>query len=212
MFVASTVAIFQADLKRLFAYSSVAQIGYIILGLSFDSATGLTADHRAPVQSRRDQGRHLHAAGRRGGRRWAAPAWRSVQGLGRRMPLTSLGIVLVRAVADRRARHCRLRQQVVSDPGRAREGPVVAGVPDRRCRRCWRWPMCGALSRRRTSVSHARPCAAAAKHPGRCCACPLLLVAAIVYFGLDTSFTVGQRRQAARPADGRACADAHPNS
>ena len=43
MFVASTVAVFQNDLKRLFAYSSVAQIGYIILGLSFDSATGLTA-------------------------------------------------------------------------------------------------------------------------------------------------------------------------
>ena len=31
------------DLKRLFAYSSVGQIGYIILGLSFDSASGLTA-------------------------------------------------------------------------------------------------------------------------------------------------------------------------
>ena len=34
---ASTIAIFQTDLKRLFAYSSVGQIGYIILGLSFDS-------------------------------------------------------------------------------------------------------------------------------------------------------------------------------
>ena len=33
----STVACFQTDLKRLFAYSSVAQIGYIVLGLSFDS-------------------------------------------------------------------------------------------------------------------------------------------------------------------------------
>ena len=43
MFAASPVAIFQTDLKRLFAYSSVAQIGYIILGLSFGSATGLTA-------------------------------------------------------------------------------------------------------------------------------------------------------------------------
>jgi multicomponent Na+:H+ antiporter subunit D len=43
MFVASTVAIFQDNLKRLFAYSSVAQIGYIVLGISFDSVTGLTA-------------------------------------------------------------------------------------------------------------------------------------------------------------------------
>jgi len=40
MFAASAVAIFQRDLKRLFAYSSVAQIGYITLGLSFDSVPG----------------------------------------------------------------------------------------------------------------------------------------------------------------------------
>ncbi len=43
MFAASAVAIFQSDLKRMFAYSSVAQIGYIILGLSFASETGLVA-------------------------------------------------------------------------------------------------------------------------------------------------------------------------
>ena len=35
MFVASTVAIFQENLKRMLAYSSVAQIGYIMLGISF---------------------------------------------------------------------------------------------------------------------------------------------------------------------------------
>ena len=39
----SLVAIFQVDVKRLLAYSSVAQIGYMILGLSFASVTGLTA-------------------------------------------------------------------------------------------------------------------------------------------------------------------------
>jgi len=42
MFVASTVAIFQRDVKRMLAYSSVAQIGYMVLGLSFASVTGLT--------------------------------------------------------------------------------------------------------------------------------------------------------------------------
>ncbi len=40
--VASTVALFQPNVKRLLAYSSVAQIGYMILGISFVSATGLT--------------------------------------------------------------------------------------------------------------------------------------------------------------------------
>ncbi len=43
MFVASAVAIFQHDVKRLLAFSSVAQIGYMVLGLSFASQTGLTA-------------------------------------------------------------------------------------------------------------------------------------------------------------------------
>ncbi len=41
--VASLVAIFQDDVKRIFAYSSVAQIGYIVLGIGFASVTGLTA-------------------------------------------------------------------------------------------------------------------------------------------------------------------------
>ena len=43
IFVASTVAIFQRDIKRMLAYSSVAQIGYIVLGISFASVSGLTA-------------------------------------------------------------------------------------------------------------------------------------------------------------------------
>jgi multicomponent Na+:H+ antiporter subunit D len=42
MFSASLVAIFQQDVKRLLAYSSVAQIGYMVLGISFASLTGLT--------------------------------------------------------------------------------------------------------------------------------------------------------------------------
>lgn len=43
MFTASTVAIFQNNLKRMLAYSSVAQIGYIMLGISFLNTTGLSA-------------------------------------------------------------------------------------------------------------------------------------------------------------------------
>ncbi len=43
MFAASAMAIFQDNLKRMFAYSSIAQIGYITLGVSLGSATGLTA-------------------------------------------------------------------------------------------------------------------------------------------------------------------------
>ncbi len=43
IFAASTVAIFQNDVKRLLAYSSVAQIGYMVLGASFVTAAGLAA-------------------------------------------------------------------------------------------------------------------------------------------------------------------------
>lgn len=43
MFVGSAVAIWQPDLKRALAYSSVAQIGYILLGIAFLSETGLAA-------------------------------------------------------------------------------------------------------------------------------------------------------------------------
>jgi len=39
----SLVAIYQENVKRLLAYSSVAQIGYMVLGISFASALGLTA-------------------------------------------------------------------------------------------------------------------------------------------------------------------------
>ena len=39
---ASATAIFQTNVKRLLAYSSVAQIGYIALGISFASLDGLT--------------------------------------------------------------------------------------------------------------------------------------------------------------------------
>lgn len=42
MFVASFVAIFQNNVKRMLAYSSLAQIGYMILGISFATVTGLT--------------------------------------------------------------------------------------------------------------------------------------------------------------------------
>jgi multicomponent Na+:H+ antiporter subunit D len=43
MFAASFVAIFQTDLKRMLAYSSIAQIGYMLLGIGLISTTGLTA-------------------------------------------------------------------------------------------------------------------------------------------------------------------------
>jgi len=43
IFIASTVAIYQDNIKHVFAYSSVAQVGYMIVGFSLSTHTGLTA-------------------------------------------------------------------------------------------------------------------------------------------------------------------------
>jgi multicomponent Na+:H+ antiporter subunit D len=42
MFIGSTAAIYQTNVKRLLAYSSVAQIGYMILGIALMNQSGLT--------------------------------------------------------------------------------------------------------------------------------------------------------------------------
>ncbi len=43
MFAGSWVAMFQINLKRMLAYSSVAQVGYMVLGVSLATMTGITA-------------------------------------------------------------------------------------------------------------------------------------------------------------------------
>lgn len=43
MFLASLVALFQSDVKRMLAFSSVGQLGYMLLGLSFGTKEGLAA-------------------------------------------------------------------------------------------------------------------------------------------------------------------------
>jgi multicomponent Na+:H+ antiporter subunit D len=93
MFIASTVAIFQHDIKRLFAYSSVAQIGYITLGVSFDSATGLTAGIVHLFNHALTKGAIFLLLGGLA-LRLGSVRFQDIGGIGRVMPLTSFGIVL----------------------------------------------------------------------------------------------------------------------
>ena len=93
MFAASAVAIFQHDLKRLFAYSSVAQIGYITLGLSFDSVNGLTASIVHLFNHAVTKGALFLLIGGAVAVVGGATLSR-LSGLARVMPLTSFGIVL----------------------------------------------------------------------------------------------------------------------
>jgi multicomponent Na+:H+ antiporter subunit D len=93
MFVASLVAIFQDDVKRMFAYSSVAQIGYITLGIGLANNSGLTGSIV-----------HLfnHAAAKGAiflllgcvALRIGQPTISQMAGLAKRMPLTAAGLVV----------------------------------------------------------------------------------------------------------------------
>ncbi len=93
MFIASAIAIVQHDLKRLLAYSSVAQVGYITLGLTFDSVTGLTGSIVHLFNHALTKGALFLLVG-------AAVAvlggssLKRLSGMGKTMPITSFGIVL----------------------------------------------------------------------------------------------------------------------
>ncbi|MDP3514657.1 MAG: monovalent cation/H+ antiporter subunit D family protein [Sulfuritalea sp.] len=100
MFGASFIAIFQDNLKRLFAYSSVGQIGYISLGLSFDSVHGLTASIVHLFNHGIAKGAIFLLIGgiavgiATPGAVAPAPTFDRLAGLAKRMPLTCFGIVL----------------------------------------------------------------------------------------------------------------------
>jgi len=100
MFAASFTAIFQDNLKRLFAYSSVGQMGYITLGMSFDSVTGLTASLVHLVNHGIAKAAIFMLIGglaiglSKPGGGAPAPTFDRLAGLAKRMPLTCFGIVL----------------------------------------------------------------------------------------------------------------------
>jgi multicomponent Na+:H+ antiporter subunit D len=93
MFAASAMAIFQDNLKRMFAYSSIAQIGYITLGVSLGSATGLTAAIVHLFNHAVTKGALFMLLGGVTASCGSALLTR-LSGLARVMPLTSFGIVL----------------------------------------------------------------------------------------------------------------------
>lgn len=89
----SLVAVFQPDLKRMFAYSSVAQIGYITLGVGLANGAALTGALAHLVNHGVTKGALFLLAGilalRCGG-----TSFRRLQGISRSMPWTAFGIVV----------------------------------------------------------------------------------------------------------------------
>ncbi len=93
IFVASTTAIFQDDLKRVLAYSSIAQVGYMVLGISMASSIGLTAGIVHIFNHALIKGGLFMAVGCMA-LRLPSLRFHELRGIGRRMPLTSLAWVL----------------------------------------------------------------------------------------------------------------------
>jgi len=91
--VGSAVAIFERDLKRMLGYSSVAQIGYIVLGMSLVTSAGLTASmlhffNHALIKAA------LFTAVAGIFLRYGSARLDDLAGLGQRMPLTMFAFVL----------------------------------------------------------------------------------------------------------------------
>ncbi|GLQ07095.1 monovalent cation/H+ antiporter subunit D family protein [Sneathiella chinensis] len=89
----STVAIFQTNVKRLLAFSSVAQLGYMTVGIALASEAGLTASilhifNHAIVKTGLflSVGCMVFVAG--------SAYLKDLEGIGSRMPLTTFGFVL----------------------------------------------------------------------------------------------------------------------
>ncbi len=93
MVFASVVALMQGDLKRLFAYSSVAQIGYITLGLGLGNAAGLTGSIAHLFNHAITKGALFMLVGGIA-LRCRTTDFSALAGLAQRMPLTAFGIAL----------------------------------------------------------------------------------------------------------------------
>ena len=93
IFIASTVAIFQTNVKRLLAYSSVAQIGYMVLGISFASVSGLTAGIVHMFNHALMKGGLFMAMGCIA-LRMGSVELSDLRGLGKRMPVTMMAWVI----------------------------------------------------------------------------------------------------------------------
>jgi multicomponent Na+:H+ antiporter subunit D len=90
---ASLAAIYQVEVKRLLAYSSVAQIGYMVLGIGLASTTGVTGAILHLFNHALMKGA-LFLALAAVAYRLGSTALQDLAGLGRRMPWTMFAIVV----------------------------------------------------------------------------------------------------------------------
>ena len=190
----STVSIFQDNVKRMLAYSSVAQVGYMVLGISLVSSAGLTAALLHLFNHALMKGTLFLALGcvayRLGSVRLGA-----IAGLGQRMPWT-MAAFLVGALS------------LIGIPltaGFVSKWYLILAAVERG----W-WPLvvvviAGSLLAiiyvwRVVEMAYLRPPPeklSVTEAPLSLLLPTWLLAGANVYFGVDTQFSVGMARQAA---------------
>lgn len=93
MFAASLIAVFQQDLKRLLAYSSVAQVGYMMLGIGLLNKAGLTATLIHLFNHGITKGALFMVVGAYA-MRVGGTFCDQLMGMGRKMPVTSAAFVI----------------------------------------------------------------------------------------------------------------------
>jgi multicomponent Na+:H+ antiporter subunit D len=193
---ASLVAVFQQDLKRMFAYSSVAQIGYITLGISLANEAGLTASIVHLLNHGVTKGAIFLLIGGIALRCGGIVSFDRLKGIGQRMPLTAFGLVIGGL-------------SLIGIPGTAgfvTKWYLVLAAIDRgywwlvalivmssliAVAYVWRFVEVAYLSAPdEQSVKHGEA-------PVSMLGFAWLLVIGCIYLGLDTSFSVGGAREAA---------------
>jgi multicomponent Na+:H+ antiporter subunit D len=195
MVTMSLVAVFQRDLKRLFAYSSVAQIGYITLGIGIENEASLTGSVVHLLNHGVTKGAIFLLLGGIA-LRCGDTGFERVAGLGRRMPLTAFGIVIaglsligIPGTAGFVSKWYLILGAL--DAGRWWLAAVIVGTSLIALAYVWRF----------VEAAYFAPPGAGSAKAGEAPAAMLgwawVLVAACVYLGLDTSFSVGGAADAA---------------
>jgi len=195
MLAASLIAVFEADLKRMLAYSSVAQIGYITLGIGIADQAGLTGSI-AHLFNHALMKAALFLAVGAVFFRIGSVKLHDLAGIGRKMPLTAAAV----AVAG---------FSLIGSPGTAgfiSKWYLAVGALE-----TGRWPLVLAIVAssliavayvgRMIEVVWFRPASAlaeSAREPPLSMLLPILaLAAATVWFGIDTRLTAGVAGKAA---------------
>ncbi len=196
MFVASIMAFYENRVERILAYSSIAQIGYIMLGISIANETGLTGGTVHILNHAVSKALLFFAIGAVT-YRLGHPYLEQLSGIGRKMPLTMAAFVLGGL-------------SIIGVPGTAGfvskwhlgTGAVAADAPILVFLIVASSIIAVLYIGRIVEVAYFRPVSPdceGASDPGLSMLLPIaVMCAAVIYFGIDTTYSADIAREAAK--------------